>query len=123
MPFRKRSCGNSHESDNSGAVIGLETNPDDMTKEDRRRIVLLALADHGWAMPPSVIFRNLKFHQDITFEQRSLTTYLDEFVEEGLVRRIDPKKLPEKELTDLDEGSDRRAWYIITEDGRDYLYS
>ena len=91
----------------------------DMTKEDRRRLVLQFLADHGIAVPPSVIYRNMRLHQGITFGKKSIANYLDEFAEEGLVRRVNPEGLEDRDLRDVPE--DKRAWYIITKSGREYL--
>lgn len=94
----------------------------DMTKEDRRRVVLRFLADHNLALPQRAIFRNLRLHHAITFGYSSVDNYLDEFVEEGLCRRVDPTALEEeRELADMPTGKEHRAYYIITDEGRAYL--
>lgn len=118
----KPNCVNTQQVDKSVATIHSRKDASNMGKEDRRRIVLSALAETGWAMPPAVVFRNLKLHQNISFEKRSVKTYLSEFVDEGLLRRVDPAHLENRELVDADDDA-RQAWYIITEEGRDYLRS
>jgi hypothetical protein len=113
---KQNSCPNS---DTSGEIIPSAPDNRDMTREDRRRIVLQFLADHGLALPQRVIYRNLKLHQGITFGYSTVDNYLDDFVEEGLVRRINPKDLDDlpAELIDMPGGKKNRAYYIITEAG------
>jgi len=90
---------------------------------ERKDIILRFLANHQLALPQMVIFRNLKFHQEITFSYSTVDNKLDESAEEGLVRRVDPKKLEDGQLVDLPGGKDNRSYYIITEKGREYVQS
>ncbi|SDJ32917.1 hypothetical protein SAMN05216226_102153 [Halovenus aranensis] len=92
-----------------------------MAKEDRQQQVLQFLAEYDLALPPRAIYRNLRLHYNITFGYSSVDNYLDEFVEEGLCDRVDPEKLEERELVSLPSGRTHRAYYIITEKGRDKL--
>jgi hypothetical protein len=117
------SCTINQRLDTSVATMNKRNATNNMSKEDRKRIVLSALADIGWAVPPKVLYRNLKLHQNISFEERSIKTYLDEHVEDGYVRKVDPKKMEQREIQDLDENSSSRGWYIITQKGLDRLYS
>jgi Fe2+ or Zn2+ uptake regulation protein len=105
----------------NGEIMIQDANNADMAKEDRRRVVLQFLAEHRLALPPRSIFRNLRLHHNITFGYSTLDNYLDEFADEGLVRRVDPGSLENRELTDLPRGKQNRAYYIITEAGLDYL--
>jgi hypothetical protein len=113
----------SHNFDKSIGTMVEQANHSDMTKEDRKRVVLRFLVEHGLALPPLAIHRNLKFHQAITFGRASVDNYLEEFVEDGFVRRVDPDKLNERELVDIPGGRENRAYYIATEEGREHLRS
>lgn len=93
-----------------------------MGKEDRRQIVLQFMAEHGLALPPKAIFRNLRVHRRIPFGDATVDNYLEDFVEEGLVRRVDPKRMADFEVADVKD-EDRRAYYIITDEGREYIDS
>lgn len=94
-----------------------------MAAEDRQRIVLEFLSEYPLALPQKVIYRNLKLHRSITFQYSTVDNYLDEFAEEGWVRRIDPKELDDlpTHLVDLPGGKKNRSYYIITEEGRETL--
>jgi hypothetical protein len=111
----------SQKVDKSIGPMVQQTNKSNMTKEDRKRVVLRFLVEHGLALPPLAIHRNLKFHQGITFGRASVDNYLEEFVEDGYVRRVDPEKLGERELVDIPGGRENRAYYIATDSGRRYL--
>jgi DNA-binding PadR family transcriptional regulator len=90
---------------------------------ERKDIILRFLADHQLALPQMVIFRNLKFHHEITFSYSTVDNKLDKSAEEGLVQRIDPEKLRDGELVDLPGGKENRSYYIITDKGRKYVQS
>lgn len=92
-----------------------------MTKEDRRLQVLQFLAEYGLALPPRAIYRNLRLHYNITFGYSSVNNYLDAFVDEGLCDRVDPSKLEDRELVSMPPGKKNRAYYIITEEGKEEL--
>jgi len=83
--------------------------------------VLRFLNEHKLALPQGVIFRNLRYHYGITFGYSSVDNYLDQFVEEGLCRRVDPQKLEDRETADLPQGADKKGYYVITEKGRNRL--
>jgi repressor of nif and glnA expression len=92
---------------------------DDMTKEERKRVVLQFLEEHPLALTPTLIFRNLKLHRGITFGRRSVDTYLREMTENGLLMRVEPDPLDNGKLVEAEKG--KKAYYIITESGRDEL--
>lgn len=94
-----------------------EFDSDDMGKEDRQRQVLQFMAEYPLAMPPTLIYRNLKLHKNITFSDQSVENYLDEFVERGWVDRVEKSPLDAGNLIEADD--DSRAYYIITEEGLD----
>lgn len=103
----------------SDVIITTPPEYSDVTKEDRRDQVLKFLEEHRLALPQRAIYRNLRLHYGITFGYSSVDNYLDEFVEEGLCRRVNPKKLDERKLVDMPSGKNQPAYYIITEDGID----
>ena len=86
-----------------------------MGKEERRAVVLEFLARHELALPPAVIYRNLRFHHNITFSSKTIDSYLQHFVDQGKVRRVDPGALSKRELVDVD---DSRGYYLITDEGK-----
>jgi repressor of nif and glnA expression len=87
-----------------------------MTKEDRKRQVLDLLVDTEMALPPAVLFRNLKL-RGATFEYRSVKTYLRELTEAGYVRKVSPDALQKGRLEDADEGE---GYYIATNRAPDF---
>lgn len=93
----------------------------DMGKEDRRRVVLDFMGEHPVALRPAELYRNLRFHRRITFSKESVDNYIEEFVDEGLVLRVKPQAL---EMGKIEEApADQRAYYIISDDGKEYLES
>lgn len=90
-----------------------------MGKEDRRRAVLDFMEEFPVALRPAELYRNLRYHRKITFSKESVDNYLEEFVDEGLVRRVKPAAMEMGDLEDAPE--DQRAYYIISEKGQDYL--
>lgn len=89
---------------------------DDMGKEDRKRRVLKLLADSGLALPPAVIFRNVKL-RGATFERRIINDYLKELAEDGLIEKVDPEALEEGEIESIDLSEE--GYFVITEAGLD----
>ena len=110
-------CG---DDDMSGEIIRPREHWSDMAPEDRKLAVLRFLAEYGLALPPAVIYRNIRYHHNATFKRRVTDNYLSELVEEGLARRIEPEPLEDRQLVDASEDT-RKAYYIVTEEGRDYL--
>jgi repressor of nif and glnA expression len=87
------------------------TDEGSMTKEDRKQQVLDLLMETEMALPPAVLFRNLKL-RGATFEYRSVKTYLAELTADGYVRKVSPKALHEGRLEEADSGE---AYYIATD--------
>lgn len=90
-----------------------------MGKEERRQVVLSFLNEHPLALPPKIIYRNLRLHRQITFSEDSVENYLEEFVEEGLVDRIEKEPLDDGRIEQADDDYSR-AYYLITDEGRNY---
>lgn len=106
------------EVDKFGTDIGDRTANGGMGKEDRKRRVLSLLVETDLALPPAVIFRNVKF-RGADFERRSVNNYLGELAEEGLITKVDPKSLESGELEEVpmsDEG-----YFVATDRGSEYL--
>jgi len=91
-----------------------------MGKEDRRRVVLDFLCDYDLVLPPRTIYNNLKLKENVTFSYKSTRNYLREFADEGLVVRLEPKPLAAGERVEPSDEGDSRAYYEITEKGKEY---
>jgi repressor of nif and glnA expression len=89
-----------------------------MGKEERMEMVLQLLHESELALPPGVIFRNLK-SRGATFERRTLGNYLDELQDEGLVIKVDPDELEKGNIAEID--TDETGYYILTTEGEDRL--
>ena len=87
-----------------------------MSKEDRKALVLQYLVHTRLALPPSVLYRNLRLRQNATFGASTLDNYLDELHEEGLITRIDPEAMEERKLVEIEEG---RGYWVATEAGKE----
>jgi len=85
-----------------------------MSKEDRKQLVLEYLAHTGLALPPAVLYRNLRLRQNATFSSSTLENYLDELGADGLLTRIDPDAMENREFVEIDEG---RGYWVATDDG------
>lgn len=92
-----------------------ETNA--MGKSDRKELVLQFLARSQLALPPAVLYRNLRLRHNASFSEKSLGNYLSELEADGLVKRVDPKALEKRTIRTV--GEDERGYYLITEDGTD----
>lgn len=90
-----------------------------MTKEDRQHQVLEFMDEFQLALPPLLVYRNMRLHEKVTFSVDSLRNYLEEFVDEGLVLRIKKQPLDEGKLEEAKSGG--RAYYLISEQGKEYL--
>ena len=88
---------------------------DRMGKSDRKGLVLQFLAETRLALPPVVLYRNLRLRENATFSEKSLGNYLAELEAEGLVKRVDPAALENREIKALD--GENRGYYLITEAG------
>jgi len=89
-----------------------------MGKEDRKMQVLSVLVESELALPTIVIFRNAKF-RGATFERNSTINYLSELYEDGLVTKVDPKKLEEREMKKIPTGQE--GYYVATKAGHERL--
>jgi DNA-binding PadR family transcriptional regulator len=86
-----------------------------MGKQERKQLVLKFLSDAGLALPPKVLFRNLRLRENATFSEKSLNNYLTELEADGLVKRVDPAALTDRNISAV--GADERGYYLITESG------
>lgn len=111
-------CSNSRNSEQSEVRIGEASENRDMGKEERRRVLLDFMADHQLALPPRAIHRNLRFREAATFGYSSVLNYLDHYVDEDLILRIEPEPLEDRKVLATDD-EDIRAYYVITEAGID----
>jgi hypothetical protein len=98
-----------------GCNLSVIDNTGNMGKDDRKALVLQFLAESGMALPPAVLFRNLRLHHNATFSEKSLGNYLGELAAAGLVKRVDPTALERRDVVEV--GEDERAYYMITEAG------
>jgi DNA-binding PadR family transcriptional regulator len=89
-------------------------NTANMGKQHRKRLVLSFLSSHRLALPPAVLYRNLRLRENATFSQNSMETYLSELEADGLVKRVDPEALETRDVEQIEEG---RGYYLITEAG------
>ena len=87
-----------------------------MSKQDRKALVLQYLVHTDLALPPAVLFRNLRLWQNATFSEKTLNNYLHELEAGGLVTRIDPEAMVERERVELDNG---RGYWVATDRGRE----
>ena len=72
-------------------------------------------------MPPLVIYRNLRYKRTFLWSDSVVRNYLQEFAEEGLVKRVDPQVLAANEVVEVTPDERRRAYYLITDAGEEYL--
>lgn len=75
-----------------------------MPVEERRRTILRLLANSELALPPMVVYINLRL-EGYTFGERTVKRHLYDMLDEGLVGHPDL----------------RDDYYQITEEGRTYL--
>jgi len=87
-----------------------------MSKEDRKQLVLQYLAHTRLALPPAVLYRNLRLRHNATFSESTLGNYLEEMEQEGLLTRIDPEPMANREVVEIDDG---RGYWVTTEYGRE----
>lgn len=87
-----------------------------MGKAERKELLLDFMAEHPLALPPLSWYRNLKIHRDMTFSRDTVDNYLEEFVDQGYVARVDKEALDTGQIETVDK-SESRAYYIITDAG------
>ena len=112
---------NNQNSDIFDVIMGDLTHMDDMGPGERRLAILRFMDEHGLALKPKAIYRNLRFHHRILFGDETVKNILHEHVEDGYLRRVEPSALEEDaELVDVERGEGRGA-YIITDEGREHI--
>jgi len=111
-----------HKHAQNTGVIGYVPEKQDMAPEDRRHEVLTFMSEHRLALKPTTVHRNLCLHRHITFGQATVANILQELTEAGDLRRVDPTRLPDRQLVDLDS-DEGRGVYIVTEQGRERAQS
>jgi DeoR/GlpR family transcriptional regulator of sugar metabolism len=89
-----------------------------MSKAARKDVLLEFLAEHDLALPPLAIHRNLILHERLIVSESTVQNYLDELQEEGLVERVNPHALGEREIEPATEDTGGRAYYLVTDKGR-----
>lgn len=87
---------------------------DGMGKSHRKEVVLAFLDEYRLALPPTVLYRNLRLLENATFSQNTMENYLWELEADGLVKRVDPKQLEDRQIETPDDG---RGYWLITEAG------
>ena len=95
-------------------------NMSDMPKPEAKRLVLEFMHEYDVPMPPKVLHRSLRLKSNFTYSDETLLNYLGELVESGAVSRVDPQALEQRELVPTDD-SDLRAYYVITDAGRERI--
>ncbi|MBX0296671.1 hypothetical protein [Haloarcula nitratireducens] len=103
----------------TGENMPLGPENGDMVKSERKDLILQFMGEYPLAMPPVLIYRNLRLHRNLRVGKETVKNYLQELVEEGLVLRIDKNALDDGEIREADP--DDRAYYIISEEGKDEI--
>jgi predicted transcriptional regulator len=93
----------------------------DMVKSERKELVLRFMEKNSLALPPILVYRNLRLHRSLRVGKETVKNYLTELKEEGLVLRIDKQALDDGEIKEAEP--DDRAYYIINDKGREFLRS
>lgn len=86
-----------------------------MGKTERKQAVLGFLARKGTVCSPINIYRNLRLQEDMPVHQDTVTAYLKELDEEGLVLRVAIRPLENRRLVPADDTA--RALYIVSDAG------
>ena len=90
--------------------------------EARRKKVLKFIGQHDIALPPLAIYAGLRRQEDITFSYRTVQNALSDLVEDGYAVRVDTDSLrKDGDIEPVQEGAARRAYYFITDAGREYI--
>jgi len=112
------SCTNSNNSDKTDANLHRSSQGEDVAKDDRMRKVLEILTESGYALPKAAVFRNAKL-RGATFERRSVDNYFDEFLEIGLVKKVDGEALEEGEIVEIEPGE--TGYFIATDKAYEWM--
>jgi hypothetical protein len=95
-----------------------------MPPEARRNLVLEFIDEHDMPLPPLAIWGGLNRQYRVTFSYRTLQNILSDLVDEGDVFRVDTTILKEEgRVEEVEDSSGRRAYYYITEEGRERVMS
>ncbi len=78
------------------------------------------MSEYDLALPPKAIHRNIRLKWNATFGYSSVHNYLNEFVEEGLAVRVEPAPLENREIVEV-EANESRAYYMVTDEGKEYV--
>ena len=95
-----------------------DDNAERVAREERLRLVLEYLVETESALPPAVIFRNLKL-RGATFERRSVTYFLGDLHERGLVGKVDTDALESGCVVAVDQGEP--GYWMATAEGRQLI--
>jgi repressor of nif and glnA expression len=100
-----------------GGNMTKQRNIGDMSREDRMKQVLQILTEADHALPAAVIWRNARL-RGATFERRTVNRYLSELVDEGYLKKVDPKALQQGRLVEI--GTDKQGYFIATDRATDF---
>ena len=84
-----------------------------MSYEARREVVRSFLEDTGLAMKPTELYRNLRYHEQITFSKETVKNILRDLAADGEIKRVDRSSLDDGTLVELTPGEGRGV-YIAT---------
>ena len=96
-----------------------DCNDGDMTKNERMEAILQYMEEYPLALPPTVLYRNIRIHRNLYIGRETVRNYLDEMADKGWVKRVKKKPLDNGGI--VEAGPDDRAYYIITEQGRKHI--
>jgi hypothetical protein len=113
MEVESNNCITHSQNSRIQTIIRESHERDTVPKEERQQLVLNFMARHELALPPRAIFRNLRLQHNATFARRSLVNYLDELVDDGLLMRVQPEKLEDREIV----AANGSGYYLITDAG------
>lgn len=91
-----------------------------VAREERIQLVLGYLVESDSALPPAAIFRNLKL-RGATFERRSVTNFLADLHDRGLVQKVDMDALDEGRIEVV--SADEQGYWMATDKGIDAVAS
>lgn len=87
----------------------------EMHKPARKRALVEFLGRQGTVCSRMHIYRNLRLRENMPISPDTVSGYLAELVDEGLVQRVAKDPLEDRRLVDADK--DGRALYLITAAG------
>lgn len=103
----------------TGDTLTEDSNDENMTKDERMDVILQYMEEHPLALPPTVLYRNLRIYRNLYVTDETVKNYLEEMAEKGWVKRVRKEPLDDGVIEDA--GSDDRAYYIITDEGRKHV--